>query len=188
MSTNNATTTTTTTTTPATPVTPVEAAAAIAAMLAEYDTAIAAKKAAEQNLDQAGLEAAEADLAQIRGRVRSMMACITTEKIGDGRCRALILAASRGATPQDLRAIAEAVRVSTGDGVTVPMHHYETLSRGRGWARLGRGEKAVWGERTEGGYRLRQEGRWVVGGHDGFSRRGETIWDVRRVVDIWIAN
>jgi hypothetical protein len=186
MSTNNA--TTTTTTTPATTTTPVEAASALAALLPAYDAAIAAKKAAEQNLDQAAVEAASTELAQIRDRVRSLMQAISAEQIGDGRCRALLLAASRGATPQDLRDIAEAVRTSTGDGITVPMHHYETLSRGRGWARLGRGEKAVWGERTEGGYRLRQEGRWVVGGHDGFSRRGETTWDVRVVAGIWIAN
>jgi hypothetical protein len=178
MSTNNATTTTT----------PVEAASAIAALLPAYDAAAVRKKAAEQNLDQAAVEAASTELAQIRDRVRELMACITAEQIGDGRCRALLLAASRGATPQDLRDIAEAVRVSTGDGVTVPHHHYETLSRGRGWARLGRGERAVWGERVEGGYRLRLAGRWVIGGHDGFSRRGETTWDVAVVAGIWIAN
>jgi hypothetical protein len=174
--------------TPATPATPVEAAAAIAAMLAEYDEAVVRKKTAEKNLDQAAVAAAEAELNRLRDHVRSLMACITAEQIGDGRCRALILAASRGATPQDLRAIAEAIRVSTGDGIIVPAHHYEGLSRGRGWARHGRGDHAVWGERVEGGYRLRLAGRWVIGGHDGFTRRGETTWDVRVVAGIWYAN
>jgi hypothetical protein len=70
----------------------------------------------------------------------------------------------------------------------VPCHRFENLSRGRGWARLGSGKEAVWGERSNGGYRLRQEGRWVVGGHDGFSRKGETIWTVRRVAGVWIAS
>jgi hypothetical protein len=185
MSINNA---TTTTTTPATPATPVEAAAAIAAMLPQYDEAVVRKTTAEKNLDQAAVNAAEADLAQIRDRVRSLMQVITAEQISDARCRALLLAASRGATPQDLRAIAEATRVSTGDGITVPAHHYETLSRGRGWARFGRGKEAVWADRVEGGYRLRLAGRWIIGGHDGFTRRGEDVWNVKCVAGIWIAN
>jgi hypothetical protein len=181
MSANNATTTTATTT-------PVEAVSAIAAMLPQYDEAVVRKKTAEKNLDQAAVAAAEAELDRLRDRVRELMQVISTEQIGDGRCRALMLAASRGATPQDLRDIAEAIRVSTGDGIILPAHHYETLSRGRGWARLGRGERAVWGERVEGGYRLRLAGRWVIGGHDGFARKGETIWDVRCVSGVWIAN
>jgi hypothetical protein len=168
--------------------TPVESVSALVALLAEYDAVLARKKAAEQALDQQGKASAEADLARVRDRVRSLMACISEEQIDDGRCRVLMLAASRGGTPQDLRDIAEALRVSTGDGITVPMHHYETLSRGRGWARRGRGKDAVWGERVEGGYRLHAEGRWVVGGHDGFARRGETVWDVRRVAGVWLAN
>jgi hypothetical protein len=188
MTTTN-TTTATTTATPATPATPVEAVAAIAALMPTYDEAISRKKAAEQALNQAGVEAAEAELNRLRGRVRELMACITAEQLSDARCRTLMLAADRGATPLDMKAIAEAVRVSTtGDGITVPMHHSETLSRGRGWARLGRGENVVWGERVEGGYRLRAEGKWIIGGHDGFSRRDETVWDVRVVAGIWIAN
>jgi hypothetical protein len=157
-------------------------------MLPQYDEAAARKKAAEQNLDQAAVNAAEADLAQIRDRVRSLMACISAEQLSDARCRTLMLAAGRGATPLDLRAIAEATRVSTGDGIIVPAHHYEGLSRGRGWARHGRGDHAVWGERVEGGYRLRLAGRWIIGGHDGFTRRGEDVWDVRCVAGIWLAN
>jgi hypothetical protein len=168
--------------------TPVEAAAAIAALLPEYDLAAVQKKAAEKVLDQAAVEEASSVLARIRDEVRRLMQVITAEQIGDGRCRALLLAASRGATPQDLKAIAEAVRVSTGDGIVVPAHRYELLSRGRGWARLGRGDNAVWGERTDDGYRLRVTGKWVIGGHDGFSRRGEDVWDVRCVAGVWIAN
>jgi hypothetical protein len=74
------------------------------------------------------------------------------------------------------------------DWVTVPAHRYESLSRGRGWARLGRGKSAVWGEGVDEGYRLRSEGKWIIGGHDGFSRKGEDVWDVRRVAGIWVAN
>jgi hypothetical protein len=83
-----------------TPATPVEAAAAIAAMLAEYVAAIAAKKAAEQALDQAAVEAASAELARIRDRIRGCVQVIAPEvKLSDGRCRVLVVAASRGASP-----------------------------------------------------------------------------------------
>jgi hypothetical protein len=53
---------------------------------------------------------------------------------------------------------------------------------------LGRGKSAVWGEGVDEGYRLRSEGKWIIGGHDGFSRKGEDVWDVRRVAGIWVAN
>jgi hypothetical protein len=46
----------------------------------------------------------------------------------------------------------------------------------------------VWGEGVDEGYRLRSEGKWIIGGHDGFSRKGEDVWDVRRVAGIWVAN
>jgi hypothetical protein len=168
--------------------TPVEAASALASLMPAYDAGIGRKKAAKQALDQAAVKAAEAALARIWNRVRELMQVISEKQIIDGCCRVLVLAASRGGTPQDLQDIAEALRVSTGDGITIPMHHFETLSRGRGWARLGRGKDAVWGDRVEGGYRLRQEGRWIIAGHDGFDRRGEHVWDVRRVAGVWIAN
>lgn len=64
--------------------------------------------------------------------------------------------------------------------ICLPPHRYEGLSRGRGWARKGRGANAEWGERTDGGYRV-GPGRWTVGGNDGFSRKGEVIWTVEHI-------
>lgn len=77
-------------------------------------------------------------------------------------------------------ALVTAMNVARKDTVTLPVQRFENLSRGRGWARKGRGDSAVWGERTEKGYRV-GPGRWTVGGQDGFSRKGEVAWTVKHV-------
>lgn len=76
--------------------------------------------------------------------------------------------------------IAQALRLARNETITLPAHRFEGLSRGRGWARKGRGGGAVWGERTDGGYRV-GVGRWTVGGSDGFSRKGEDTWTVQHI-------
>jgi hypothetical protein len=180
--------TTTTTTTTQVQITPAEAASRLAALHDSYEAAAAALSAAKESLDQAAIAAAEATLDDLRGQVRELVGVITDREITDERCHTLVVAAAAGATPADLKAIAEATRASRGAYIWVPCHRFENLSRGRGWARLGSGKEAVWGERHNGGYRLRQEGRWVVGGHDGFQRKGETTYIVRRVAGVWIAS
>jgi hypothetical protein len=178
----------TTTTTTQVQITPAEAASRLAAIHDSYEAAAAALAAAKESLDQAAIAAAEATLNALRGQVRELVGVITDREISDERCHTLVVAAAAGATPADLKAIAEATRASRGAYIWVPCHRYESLSRGRGWARLGSGKDVVWGERSNGGYRLRQEGRWSVGGHDGFQRKGETTWTVRRVAGVWIAS
>jgi hypothetical protein len=170
--------------------TPTEAAAALAGLLTQYKAALAARHAAEEALDQEAIDAANAGLGQIRDKVREMMKNISPEELSDRRCYTLVLAASRGATPRGLRDIAEALVVSCEDGITVPAHRYESMFRGRGWARLekGDGDGEVWAERVAGGYRLRKEGRWIIGGSNGLTHEGETTWDVRRVAGMWIAS
>lgn len=97
------------------------------------------------------------------------------------RLETLGIAAELGADEAVLRVIAEAVRVKRNSStIVLPAHRYEGLSRGRGWARKGRGNTAEWGERTDDGYRV-GPGRWTVGGHDGFSRKGQTEWSVKHV-------
>lgn len=76
--------------------------------------------------------------------------------------------------------IAKSLRVSRKGTVTLPAHRYEGLSRGRGWCRQGRGSSAVWGERVDNGYQV-GPGRWIVGGNDGFSRKGEESWNVEHI-------
>jgi hypothetical protein len=178
----------TTTTTTQVQITPAEAAARLAALHDSYEVAAAALSAAKESLDQTAIAAAQATLDAHRGQVRELVGVITGREITDERCHTLVVAAAAGATPADLKAVAEATRASRGAYIWVPCHRYEGLSRGRGWARLGSGKDVVWGERSNGGYRLRQEGRWVVGGHDGFQRKGETTWTVRRVAGVWIAS
>lgn len=80
------------------------------------------------------------------------------------------------------RLLASAMRVARKASIVLPAHRYESLSRGRGWARQGRGDSAIWGDREDKGYRVTTTGRWVVGASDGFSRKDETTWDVTRVV------
>lgn len=76
--------------------------------------------------------------------------------------------------------IGDASRCARKPTVVIPRHRFEGLSRGRGWARKGRGNNVEWGEREENGYRV-GPGKWTVGGNDGFSRKGENIWTVEHV-------
>jgi hypothetical protein len=178
----------TTATTTQVQISPAEVASRLAALHDSYEAATASLSSAKDSLDQAAIAAAQATLDAFCGQVRELVAVITSREITDERCHTLVVAAAAGATPADLKAVAEATRASRGAYIWVPCHRYEGLSRGRGWARLGSGKDVVWGERANGGYRLRQEGRWTVGGHDGFQRKGETVWNVRRVAGVWIAS
>ena len=71
--------------------------------------------------------------------------------LGDGRRQSLRLASEAGVDMATLTRIAAALRVERKATIVIPMQRYEMLSRGKGWARKGRGDKAVWGERVEGG-------------------------------------
>lgn len=87
--------------------------------------------------------------------------------------------------------LAGAARLNRKPMIFLPKLHLEGLSRGRGWARKGTGEKAVWAERTERGYRV-GPGKWVVGATDGFRRKDSRAWTVANITvgdNIWtIAN
>jgi hypothetical protein len=96
------------------------------------------------------------------------------------RRETLTIAQAKGATLQVLHAIANAPRVSKSDTIILPSLRYENLSRGRGWARKGKGLDAIWGERTDKGYRV-GPGRWTVGATDGFSRKDSCTWTVKHV-------
>jgi hypothetical protein len=76
--------------------------------------------------------------------------------------------------------ISNALRVSRKATVILPAHRYENLSRGKGWARKGKGTSAEWGERVDGGYRV-GPGRWTVGASDGFHRKDEDVWNVEHI-------
>lgn len=99
----------------------------------------------------------------------------------DARKETLRLAHEASVSDEVFADIASAVLVRRrGATIILPGHRFENLSRGRGWARQGRGADATWGERVDQGYRV-GPGRWTVGGNDGFSRKGEDVWTVKHL-------
>lgn len=107
-------------------------------------------------------------------------AATNSDPISDSRRESLTRAVELGADDDTLVALCDALRVSRSDSIVLPAHRLENLSRGRGWARKGSRDSAVWGERTDKGYRV-GPGRWTVGGNDGFRRKGEDTWTVAHV-------
>jgi hypothetical protein len=100
--------------------------------------------------------------------------------LSDSRLASLRTALGLRADEATLIAIRDARRVSQRSTILLPEGKYEHCSRGRGWARLGRGRDVSWGDREEGGYRV-GPGRWSVGSTDGFQRKSETTWEVEHI-------
>jgi hypothetical protein len=96
------------------------------------------------------------------------------------RLESLTLAIELGADAATLELLRDATRVSRRDTIVLPALRYESLSRGRGWARQGRGSKVTWGERVSRGYEV-GPGSWTVGATDGFSRKDACDWTVKHV-------
>lgn len=118
---------------------------------------------------------------QNQTEIETVAARIERLQLTDTETRLEILEQANALVDDDtFRAISDALRCSRKETVTLPVHRFENLSRGRGWARKGRGDSAVWGERVDGGYRV-GPGRWTVGGHDGFARKAEDSWTVKHV-------
>jgi hypothetical protein len=101
--------------------------------------------------------------------------------VSESRADSLAIAHAMGCDDPTIIRLAAAKRLKRGAGIVLPTHRYENLSRGRGWCRKGNRDSAVWGERVSGGYRVTSDGRWVVGGNDGFSRKDEAVWNVLSV-------
>jgi hypothetical protein len=97
------------------------------------------------------------------------------------RAETLEIARAAGASLEVLEAIRAAKRVARRDSIRLPVHHLETLSRGTGWCRHGRGPTAIWGEREDGGYRVGTPGVWIVHGSDGFRRARDETWTVEHI-------
>jgi hypothetical protein len=112
--------------------------------------------------------------------IESRLARLNISGLSDGRSNTVKIAHDAGVDDATLKSIAEAVRVKWGEKMVLPVNRLELCSRGRGWARLGKGDKAQWGERVDGGYEV-GPGRWTVGGNDGFTRKKEDVYDVKHV-------
>jgi len=92
-----------------------------------------------------------------------------------------------GADVDTLRTLADARLVAEGSTITLPAR-YAGCSRHKGWARLGRGSSAIWGEYNGVGYAVDEPGTWTVYSHDGFRREQRTTWKVQHVTvgaEIW---
>jgi hypothetical protein len=100
--------------------------------------------------------------------------------VSDSRKDSLEKALDLGADEETLTALRDAIRLSRRPTIVLPAHRFESLSRGRGWARKGRGSDVSWGDREDGGYRV-GPGRWAVGATDGFSRKASVDWQVKNV-------
>lgn len=105
---------------------------------------------------------------------------LETDPPSAARRESLQIAHERGVDDATFARLCEANLVARKATVKLPLHRLEGMSRGKGWCRQGQGSSAVWGERDGAGYRV-GPGRWVVGGHDGFSRKGHTDWRVEHL-------
>lgn len=111
--------------------------------------------------------------------VQERIARLGIADIGETRL-ALLTQAHPLVSDDTFRTLGDALRVSDSATIVLPMHRLEGMSRGKGWARQGKGASVVWGEREAGGYRV-GTGTWTVGGNDGFRRKGEEVWTVSHV-------
>lgn len=103
------------------------------------------------------------------------------------RQESLDLAHAAGVSDKTFATLIDANRLARRSVIVLPAHRFELLSRGKGWARKGRGTSVEWGDRADGGYSV-GAGRWTVGGNDGFRRKGENTWTVSHVsvgVETW---
>lgn len=107
------------------------------------------------------------------------IARLKLEELSEARVATLEHATA--ADDETFLAIAKSIRVRrNSETIFLPPHRFEGLSRGRGWARKGRGKNVEWADRTEKGY-LCGPGLWSVGGSDGFSRKDANEWTVKTV-------
>jgi hypothetical protein len=166
------------------------ATVSIAEFADRIQAANAARKAAREQLDTAAESTATADRdAALAEAIVAIRALTGTTDISPTRAAVVVRAAAAGATPLQLKRIADACRTSEqASGILLPAGRYEGLSRGRGWARRGTGSDVEWGTREDGGYRVATEGTWTIGSTDGFSRKDATQWKVSRVAGVWIAD
>lgn len=114
------------------------------------------------------------------GAEERLSSLIGDHSVTDARRESLRLAIEAGADDATLATLLAASRIARSETIVLPAGRFEHLSRGRGWARKGRGDTVEWGERVTGGYRV-GPGRWMVGSTDGFKRKDSVEWIVRHI-------
>lgn len=100
--------------------------------------------------------------------------------VSEMRRATLARAIELGAETATLATIRDAVRVNRFAHMHLPQHRLALKSRGKGWCRKGRGDNAEWADLESSGYRV-SPGKWIVGGADGYDRKGQDEWVVKHV-------
>ena len=113
-------------------------------------------------------------------RLIDLETAMSTTEISNARAETIEIARSLGADEATINTLTDALRVRRSSTIVLPMVRYETLSRGKGWCRCGRGDAAKWGERTDSGY-IVGPGKWIVFGSDGFRREERIDWEVEHI-------
>ena len=106
--------------------------------------------------------------------------CSEGRDVDDARRETLLIAIALGASDKTLITIRDAMRVCRKETIVLPPGRFEHCSRGRGWARLGKGDNVTWGERVEKGYQV-GPGKWAVGSNDGYKRKDSVAWTVKHI-------
>ncbi len=101
--------------------------------------------------------------------------------VSPNRRVSLEIATAAGVDDTTLITLATASRLARRTTLDLPAGKYDHCSRGKGWARQGRGDTAAWGERQDNGTYRVGPGRWVVGSSDGFNRKDRVNWTVTAV-------
>lgn len=109
-----------------------------------------------------------------------LLALCEGHDVSDTRRESLARALELGADKKTVERIRDAARLARKTTIVIPSGRYDHLSRGKGWARMGRGASVTWGERVDGGYRV-GPGKWTVGSDDGFRRKSKLDWVVSHV-------
>jgi hypothetical protein len=116
------------------------------------------------------------------GKGRNLDDIIKGITVKDRRREFLLRAMELGATDDAIRTLAKSKKIFARPNGNLSPLRYESLSRGRGWCRLGKGDNVVWAQKGDDGrYIIDMEGRWSLGATDGFSRKETEEWVAKRV-------
>jgi hypothetical protein len=120
-------------------------------------------------------------VATVTETVAERVARLSLTDISEKRMGRLEVAHASSVSDETFTRLANASRVGSTDGIILPGGRYHHCSRAKGWARLGRGDSAQWGESRPGGWRVTLTGQWTVQSSDGFSRNEKDSFLVEKI-------
>jgi hypothetical protein len=161
-----------------TKMTPVEAIVILAGLVPQLDEFKTSIKDAKDNCDDAAVKQMEQDREELLSSHDVAFATVCGDvSVNPNRRIVICRAAATSPRPAEIRKLAQANKIGTSEGITLPEGKYGKLSRGKSWCRLGSGSSAQW-INADNGHRVTEPGKYVVGSSDGFSRKEQTPWNV----------